>query len=76
MGEPTVTAIPGILLRTIARTIARILFLLAGIMLIIGLGLTWLSFTLCTWRTARPKRTQATVELLTAFTGFAKTFKR
>lgn len=75
MGEPNVTAIPAILLRTVARTVARVLFLLAGIMLIIGLGLTWLSLVLCTWRTARPRRVQAAADLLTAAVTFAKTYR-
>lgn len=75
MSEPNVTAIPGILLRTVARTIARTVFVLAAVLFIGGIALTFLALILCTWRTARPTRVQAGTDLLTSVVAFAKTVK-
>lgn len=57
--QPTLIDIPGILIRTVLRTIARGL-LLAGGLLLLG------SIFFMTWPSARTRRTQAVTDLLLA----------
>lgn len=68
MSQPTLAAIPGILLRTTLRLLARLVFLLASLFLLIGAGLALGSLLLATWRTPRNRRVQlaADIVLLTA----------
>lgn len=54
--EPTLAAIPGILVRTVLRLVARV-FLLTGGMLVL------LSIVLVTWRSARTPRQQKWIAL-------------
>jgi preprotein translocase subunit SecG len=60
--QPTLAAIPGILLRTILHTIARVTFALA----LVFVGLT---LFLATWRSARTSKQQAAVDVLLALIG-------
>ena len=74
--EPTLLSIPSILFRTVLRTLARGLFLLAALTLTIGLTLAISALFLSTWRSARTTKTQALTDLLIAGQRTYKAYKQ
>lgn len=74
-GEPTVAAIPGILLRTALRFVGRVLFAVAGVLLLCGFSVAFASLFVATWRTPRTHRTQLLASLLVAATQLVKEYR-
>lgn len=73
--QPTLAHVPGILLRTILRTIARIILVLAGAVLLLGLGLAFLSLFLATFRSTRGPKSHALVNLMVAAVEAVRSYK-
>lgn len=76
MTQPTLASIPGILLRTVLRLIARILFVLAGALLLGGLALSLFCLLLATWRTPRARKWQLVTDIVLLATEIAKERRR
>ena len=72
MTQPTLAHVPGILFRTTMRLIARLVFLLAILPLIVGVAMTLASLLLATWRTPRSRRVQLAVDIVLLATELAK----
>lgn len=66
MRQPTLADVPGILWRTFARLIARIVFTAAGGVLLAGFALAYLSILIATFRSTRRPRGQIIVDWLLA----------
>lgn len=62
--QPTLAAIPGILLRTSLRMVARIILLVAGVALLCTLALGFASLFVATWRSPRTPKIQALTALV------------
>lgn len=62
MTQPTLAHIPGILFRTVCRTVARILFVAAAAVLTLGFALALVSLLVASWRTTRSRRGQLAAE--------------
>lgn len=73
--QPTLAHVPGILLRTVARCISRVVFLVAAVVLLLGLGLLSLAALLATFRSFRGPRTQAGINLAVAAYEAVKSYK-
>lgn len=54
--EPTLASVPGILVRTIMRTLARVVLLLAGVMFLVTVALLNVSLILATFSSSRGSR--------------------
>lgn len=76
MSEPTLTAIPGILLRTILRLVARIILVLAGALLLGGIALAIVCLLLGTWRTPRSRKWQLISDIILLTTELVKERRR
>lgn len=72
MSQPTLIDIPGILLRTTLRLIARIIFMLAGLLLLGGIALTLLCLFLATWRSPRTKKWELAANIVLLATELVK----
>ena len=72
MSQPTLAHIPGILFRTTMRLIARLLFLLAILPLVVGFAFALVSLLLATWRTPRSRRTELVIDIALLATELAK----
>lgn len=73
---PTLAAVPGILLRTVLRLFARVIFFLAGFFLFAGLALVYVSILVATWRSPRGPRVQAVVDFIIAAIALVKVLTR
>lgn len=73
--QPTLVHVPGILFRAVARTIARLVFVLAGAVLLLGLGLAFVSLFLATFRTARTHRMQVAADLAVTVYELVKSYR-
>lgn len=58
--DPTITAIPGILIRIVCRTLARLIMILMFVVFSIALGLAYCSLFLLTFKSSRSS-TQASL---------------
>ena len=73
---PTLASVPGILLRTSLRLVARVLFCVAAVVLLLGAGLAFSSLLLSTWRTPRTRRVQLAVDIVLLTTELIKERRR
>jgi len=76
MNQPTLASIPGILLRTLFRLLARALFVVAGILLVGGFALSLICLLLATWRTPRSRKTQLITDIILLATELYKDSRR
>lgn len=75
MSEPTLASIPGILLRSFLRLVARVILAAAACFLLLGVGFSFLSLIIATWRTPRSHRVQLMADLAGTVTALIKSFR-
>lgn len=73
--DPTLADIPRILLRTTLRFIARIIFAIAWVALLITVILLGVSLLLGTWRSSRNLWRQAAASTIVAVTDIARAYR-
>lgn len=74
--QPSLIDVPGILLRTTLRFIARVLLLVAWFGLIATVTTFYAAFMLSTWRSARTPRTQAIYAIVEGVTVLYRSFNK
>ena len=74
--EQSLASVPGIILRSLLRTLARILFVLTALAAILTASLAILSILLATWRSPRTPRTQAIVNVAVSLAQLYREFKK
>lgn len=73
--EQSLASVPGIILRSTLRTLARIILLLTALTAILTAGFLLLSILLMTWRSPRTHKTTAVVNVAISLAQLYREFR-